>query len=117
MTADEDLLELWNNLPVGMIEFELDGSILVMNAMVSQWLVPHLGTDCFDNAYPLLAPFLPDLETTLLGDDLDSDETLGTATFHLPGRSPQTLFASITKSLDRYVAVISDITAQSRLTA
>ncbi|MEM8491029.1 MAG: hypothetical protein AAF756_09385 [Pseudomonadota bacterium] len=111
MLYDGDLLEPWNNLPVGLVDFELDGSIRSINATVSRLLMPVVGVAGFENAYSLLEPLIPNLESMLRDDDAEKLAPQGALKVDLPDGSAWDLMAFVSKNAECFTAVIYEGTA------
>ena len=65
MEAEPDALEAMTDflyiIPVGLIQFRMDGAILLANPLAVQLLLPLIPNNDFTDAFSALAPLVPDL--------------------------------------------------------
>jgi diguanylate cyclase (GGDEF)-like protein/PAS domain S-box-containing protein len=57
----EDLLQFLYLMPFGVVKFQADGAVDLMNAVASSLLLPLRGDDTLHNIFDSLAPLAPDL--------------------------------------------------------
>ena len=111
----DELLQLLHLMPVGVLKFTPDGTLVLRNAMASQLLMPLLGEPALDNIFFALRHLCPELAANITafqapaGTIMDQRRIEGRA-----GPKQLTLSLSITRiNVTTYLAIIRDI---SRLT-
>ncbi len=114
----EALLQFLYIAPVGLVQLEADGAILMLNPLASQLLMPLSSDGGLSNLFEALAPVVPDLRSRCASFTAPSGQICDALRLYLHaghGGGPQVLSLSLLK-LDhgRLMAVLNDITAQEQ---
>ncbi|WP_373992018.1 diguanylate cyclase [Duganella sp. BuS-21] len=115
----EALLQFLYMAPVGLVQLSSDGSILMLNPLSAQLLMPLSRDGELTNLFEALAPVAPDLRQLCAAYTAPSGQVCDATRLFLHadnvGSGPQVLSLSLLK-LDgaRLMAVLSDITVQDR---
>ncbi|RZS58594.1 sensor domain-containing diguanylate cyclase [Sphaerotilus mobilis] len=118
--GDAALLELLYAVPVGLVQFDEDGRIALINSMAAQLLLPLSDGARLDNFYALLDGLLPSLRAQALTRQSPDGMVCDGLRIEIeadPPRRPQSqiLTLAIKKiSQGRLVATLKDISAQVR---
>ena len=115
----EALLQFMYMAPVGLVQLAADGTILMLNPLSAQLLMPLNRDGELTNLFDALASVAPDLSllssqfSAPCGQDCDATRLYLNADG--TGNGPQVLSLSIIKlDADRLMAVLNDITLQDR---
>ncbi len=114
------LLELLYAVPVGLLQFDEDGHISLVNAMAAQLLLPLSGGERLDNFYTLLDGLLPSLRAQVLTRTPPDRMVCDGLRIELdasPPQRPQSQILTLTiKKIGhgQLVATLKDISAQVR---
>jgi diguanylate cyclase (GGDEF)-like protein/PAS domain S-box-containing protein len=115
----EALLQFLYLAPVGLVQLSVDGTILMLNPLSAQLLMPLSRDGQLVNLFDALAPVAPDLRQLCAAYAGGHGQIVDASRLYLHGDSaasgPQVLSLSMLK-LDgtRLMAVLSDITQQDR---
>ncbi|MBV8123638.1 MAG: sensor domain-containing diguanylate cyclase [Paucibacter sp.] len=115
----EALLQFLYMAPVGLVQLAADGTILMLNPLSAQLLMPLSRDGELTNLFDALAPVAPDLALLCGQFSAQSGQVCDATRLYLhadgTGTGPQVLSISILK-LDacRLMAVLNDITLQDR---
>jgi diguanylate cyclase (GGDEF)-like protein len=118
--GDAALLELLYAAPVGMLQFDEDGHITLVNAMAAQLLLPLSGGARLDNFYALLEDLLPSLRAQALTSQSPDGMVCDGLRIEIEAYPPhrplsQILTLAIKKTgHGRLLATLKDISAQVR---
>ena len=118
--GDDALLELLYAAPIGLLQFDEDGGITLVNPTAAQLLLPLSGGVRLDNFYTLLDGLLPSLRAQVLGSQSPDGLVCDGLRLEIepePPHRPQTqvLTLAVKKAgHGRLVATLKDISAQVR---
>jgi diguanylate cyclase (GGDEF)-like protein/PAS domain S-box-containing protein len=115
----EALLQFLYMAPVGLIQLASDGSILMLNPLAAQLMMPLSCDGELANLFDTLAPVAPDLRQQCAAYGAPSGQICDAERLYLHadhlGSGPQVLSLSLLKlDATRLMAVLSDITLQDR---
>jgi len=115
----EALLQFLYMAPVGLVQLQTDGAILMLNPLASQLLMPLSSDGALSNLFDALALVAPDLRSLCASYAAPSGQICDALRIYVhageSGGGPQVLSLNMLK-LDhgRMMAVLSDISAQER---
>jgi diguanylate cyclase (GGDEF)-like protein/PAS domain S-box-containing protein len=105
-----DLLEFVYLAPVGIIKFELDGTIAMANPAAAQFLMPMAADGGMTNLYALFAHAMPDLRHRIDRFRYPNGRILEDAQFAVPG-APLVMVLGVNKiDASTFMAVVQDVT-------
>lgn len=108
-----ELRKLLYLLPVGVVQFDAAGRVLIATPRVVQLLLPVVGAGAMRDAFALLAPLLPDLPS-LLHKEADAVElAVGRRRLVDPGGRAIVAEVHLHRTDETFTAVVLDITAQA----
>ncbi|MTV39751.1 sensor domain-containing diguanylate cyclase [Duganella radicis] len=115
----EALLQFLYMAPVGLVQLAADGSILMLNPLSAQLMMPLSRHGELTNLFEALAPVAPDLRQLCAAYPADSGQICDATRLYLygdqAGHGPQVLSLSMLKlDANRLMAVLSDVTEQDR---
>lgn len=115
----EELLQFLYMLPVGVMRFAPDGSIDLMNPMVSQLLLPLLAAPRLDNIFDMFAHLCPELRGKVAAFSAEAGTVIDRRRIDSEnGRQPLTLSLTVRRvSAHAYMAVLSDISRLAQMLA
>jgi diguanylate cyclase (GGDEF)-like protein/PAS domain S-box-containing protein len=113
----EELLRFLYQAPVGIIQFDREGRIGLMNPMATQLLAPLMVASAEGNLFDLLEQCLPDLRSRLAAFPRRQGTVLENRRVHLGprragGDAVWLSLGAVKTSAERFVAVVSDVTEQ-----
>jgi diguanylate cyclase (GGDEF)-like protein/PAS domain S-box-containing protein len=115
----EALLQFLYMAPVGLVQLSADGTILMLNPLSAQLMMPLSRHGELTNLFEALAPVAPDLRQLCAAYPADSGQICDATRLYLygdqAGHGPQVLSLSMLKlDANRLMAVLSDVTEQDR---
>ena len=115
----EALLQFLYMAPVGLVQLSADGTILMLNPLSAQLMMPLSRQGELTNLFEALAPVAPDLRQLCAAYPMDSGQVCDAIRLYLygdqAGKGPQVLSLSMLKlDPNRLMAVLSDVTEQER---